>query len=245
LFDDKWIVPNKTLIIMPKASCIMPTSNRPNYIKLATSYFLNQSYRDAELIIMDDVNNSIEHLVPKHKRIKYFCMDSGILIGDKRNFACGKSSSEIIIHWDDDDYYGPDWIRKSIEAVEQSDADICGLNEILFYSPIQNKYWTYKDTTKPWLSGATMSYYKSFWESHPFRSIQVGEDHDYIWFNNATIYAHGYYEGFIAILHAHNTTVKPFENVQLNKKGRLWMDEVVNVWHSSPVENLFKLNDNI
>jgi glycosyltransferase involved in cell wall biosynthesis len=229
---------------MPRASCIMPTANRPNYIQLATHYFLNQSYRDVELIIVDDSKYSIEHLVPKHSRIKYFSTDSGMLVGDKRNFACNKSSGDIIIHWDDDDYYGPNWITKSIQAVEESNADICGLNEILFYSPIQNKYWTYKDTTKHWLSGATMSYHKSFWESHPFRSIQIGEDHDYIWFNNATIYAHDYYEGFIAILHANNTTLKPFENVQLNKKGRLWMDEVVNVQDYRPLTNQFNLKQN-
>jgi glycosyltransferase involved in cell wall biosynthesis len=92
---------------MPRASCIMPTANRPNYIQLATHNFLNQSYRDVELIIVDDSNYSIEHLVPKHTRIKYFSMDSGMLVGDKRNFACNKSSGDIIIHWDDDHYYGP------------------------------------------------------------------------------------------------------------------------------------------
>jgi glycosyltransferase involved in cell wall biosynthesis len=221
---------------MPKATCIMPTANRPNYIQMAVSYFLNQNFRDVELIIVDDASNPIEYLLPQHRRIKYYSMEAGSLVGDKRNYACNKAEGDIILHWDDDDYYGPDWIGRSVYAVETSNADICGLNDILFYSPIQNKYWTYKDTTKPWLSGATMAYYKRFWELHPFRSIQIGEDHDYIWFNNATIFAHDYNDGFIAILHAHNTTLKPFENVQLNKKGRLWMDEVVKLQYSYTIK---------
>ena len=210
----------------PKVSCIMPTANRQKYIPLAVHYFLNQSYRDAELVIIDDGKQSIKPLLPDHHRIKYFYTDPIGKIGLKRNYACEKSEGEIIMHWDDDDYYGQEWISRSLAAIETSHADICGLNDIYFYSPLENKYWNYADNKgeRPWLSGATMTYRKSFWEKHPFKDIQIGEDYDYIWNNGATIFAHDYTDGFIATLHAHNTTLKPFENSNLKKHGVVWMD---------------------
>jgi len=147
-------------------------------------------------------------------------------IGSKRNYACGKAQGEIIIHWDDDDYYGYDWINQSIEALERSGADICGLNEIMFYSPIENKYWTHKneDVDRPYIAGATMAYSKDFWKKHPFKDIQIGEDYDYVWNSGAKIFAHNYKEGFIATLHSENTTLKPFEKAKFKKHAIQWMD---------------------
>ena len=69
-----------------------------------------------------------------------------------------------------------------------------------------------------------MIYRKSFWIKHPFKDIQVGEDYDYIWNKGAELYAHGYTEGFYAILHAANTTLKPFEEIRHKKNGIQWME---------------------
>ena len=210
----------------PKVSCIMPTANRQKFIPLAVDYFLNQSFRNAELIIVDDGKESIRSILPEHRKIQYFYIQPLGSIGLKRNYACEHAQGEIIMHWDDDDYYGYDWIKRSLEALENSNADICGLNEIQFYSPLKMKYWTYtdKNTERPWLSGATMCYRKSFWKEHPFKNIQIGEDYDYIWNNNAKIYAHDYIDGFIATLHAHNTTLKPFEDKRFKKHASKWME---------------------
>ena len=210
----------------PKVSCIMPTANRQQFIPLAIHYFLNQSYRDAELVIIDDGKESIKQFLPAHRRIKYFYTYPIGSIGLKRNYACEKATGEIIMHWDDDDWYGQDWIKKQVDTLESFDTDICGLNEIMFYSPVVEKYWNYadKNTDRPWLSGATMGYRRSFWEKHPFKDINIGEDYDYIWNSGAKIYAHDYTDGFIAILHAGNTTLKPFEDARHKKHAIGWMD---------------------
>ena len=210
----------------PYVSCIMPTANRPNYVQLAVNHFLNQDYRNVELVIIDDGKESVEHLLPDHHRLKYFYTEPIGSIGKKRNYACSKSRGEIIMHWDDDDYYAYDWISRQIKILESSGADIVGLNEILFFSPVVNKFWKYenKETDRPWLSGATMAYWKSFWEKHPFKDINIGEDYDYIWNSGAKIYAHEYPNGFIATLHAGNTTLKPFENPRHKKNASMYMD---------------------
>jgi glycosyltransferase involved in cell wall biosynthesis len=208
-------------------SCIMPTANRQKFIQLATHYFCHQSYTNTELIIIDDGEESVRHLLPPDDRIKYYYFPKSIgKIGTKRNLACERASGNIIVHWDDDDYYGIDWIKRSVHALESTGADICGLNEFLFYSPLQQKFWKYVDHNeeRPWLAGATMVYSRAFWKAHPFKDIQIGEDYDYIWNNQAKIYAHDYTDGFIATLHSSNTTLKPFENSKLKKNASLWMD---------------------
>lgn len=210
----------------PYVSCIMPTANRPNYVALAAAYFLDQDFKDVELIVVDDGKESVRSMIPDSRRIKYFYTDPIGTIGKKRNYACERASGEIIMHWDDDDWYGHEWISRQITALTQSGADICGLNQILFFSPLVNKFWNYanKDQERPWLAGATMAYRKSFWQDHPFKDIQIGEDYDYIWNTGAKIYAHDYTDGFIATLHAGNTTLKPFEKPSHKKHAINWMD---------------------
>jgi len=211
----------------PYVSCIMLTANRPNFVPIAVENFLVSNYRNAELIIVDDGKESVRPLIPDHHRIKYFYEEPIGTIGKKRNYACERSSGEIIMHWDDDDWYAPNWMSKQIKFLESSGADICGLNKITFYSPLVQKFWSYAnpDPEKPWVAGATLAYYKSFWEKHPFKDIQIGEDYDFVWNSGAKIFAHDFYDGYIATLHANNTTLKPFEDPRHKKKSASnWMD---------------------
>jgi len=210
----------------PYVSCIMPTKDRPNFVELSIQHFLNQDYRNVELIIVDDGIDSVRKVLPDHHRLKYFYTKPFKSLGLKRNFACERAQGEIIMHWDDDDYYEHDWISKQIMFLEKSGADICGLNKIVFFSPLVKRFWNYenKDEERPWLSGATLAYWKSFWQDHPFIDINVGEDYDYIWNTGAKIFAHDYSEGFIATLHNANTTLKPFENPKHKKNAIDTMD---------------------
>lgn len=209
----------------PLVSCIMPTANRQKFIPMAIDYFLKQDYPNTELIIVDDGKESAASLIPDNPKIKYFYTEPLGTIGVKRNYACEKATGEIIAHWDDDDYYSPQWIRTQVEAQLNSGADITGLNRVVFFSPSVNKHWVYEDTEEdmPWLCGATMAYKKSFWEAHHFIDIQVGEDYDFVWKSGGKIYAFDYIEGFVAILHAHNTSIKPVENPKHKKHASAWI----------------------
>lgn len=210
----------------PLVSCIMPTANRQKYIPLAIQYFLKQDYPNAELIIIDDGIRSVIDQIPDDLKIHYSYLEPLGTVGVKRNYACEKANGEIILHWDDDDWYAPDWISKQVDALLVSGADITGLNKVLFYSPSVEKRWVYEDTSleQPWLCGATMAYRKSFWEQHPFIDIQVGEDYDFVWNTGAKIFALDYFGGFVAILHAHNTSIKPVEEIRHKKTGTTWKE---------------------
>lgn len=212
--------------IKPLVSCIMPTANRHKFIPMAINYFLNQTYNNSELIIVDDGREPVRNTIPNNPKLKYYYTSAIGTIGVKRNFACEKADGDIIIHWDDDDYYSPDWISRQVEAQLDSGADITGLNKVVFYSPSVNKHWMYEDTEieTPWLCGATMAYKKSFWQHHKFIDLQVGEDYDFVWKSGGKVYAFDYLEGFSAILHAHNTSIKPVEEPRHKKNATKWVE---------------------
>lgn len=213
-------------MILPLVSCIMPTANRQKFIPLAIQYFMAQDYANAELIIVDDGKEPSTHLIPDNPKIRYFYTEPLGTIGVKRNYACEKANGEIIMHWDDDDWYAPDWITRQVVALNTSAADITGLNQVVFYSPSVDKRWLYQDLDleKPWICGATMAYHKTFWQEHPFIDIQVGEDYDFVWNTGARTFAMGYMQGFVAILHAHNTSIKPVEDIRHKKNGTRWQE---------------------
>lgn len=210
----------------PLVSCIMPTANRQKFLPLALTYFLNQDYANAELVIIDDGKEPAYSLIPDHPRIRYYFSDPIGTIGIKRNNACENAKGEIIVHWDDDDWYAPDWISRQVEALLKTDADITGLNRVMFYSPSVEKRWVFEDNNleKPWLCGATMAYRKSFWQQHRFPDLQVGEDYDFVWNSGGKTFAIDYFSGFVSILHAHNTSIKPVENIRHKKTGTTWKD---------------------
>ena len=202
----------------PLVSCIMPTANREQYIPFAIFYFLHQTYQHRELIIIDDGKYSVRDLIPQHPAIHYYYTDPVGTIGMKRNYACEKAKGEIIMHWDDDDWYAADWISRQVDFLTQSGADMCGIQHVHYYTALQDKFFTvvrkYEGMPNPnnWVTGASLAYWRSFWQAHPFRDLQKGEDDNFIQQSGAKLFIHDYIDGFVCLLHPHNTTIKNFEN---------------------------------
>ncbi|MBS1586678.1 MAG: glycosyltransferase family 2 protein [Bacteroidetes bacterium] len=201
---------------LPFVSCIMPTANREKFVPIAIRYFLKQDYPNKELVIVDDGREPIEHLIPDIDGIQYLRMNNKAVIGAKRNIACQAAKGDIIVHWDDDDWYASDWVSCQVRALEDSGADICGLDQVLFYDPLKKKAWkyVYPKTAKPWVAGATMACRKSLWQQQPFREVQVGEDNYFVWGAKGKAIAHDYADGFVAMVHQRNTSPKHVNNAR-------------------------------
>lgn len=201
----------------PLVSCIMPTANRERYIPFSISDFLKQDYPNTEIVIIDDGKRPIVSLLPDDERIKYYYSNQVNSVGIKRNIACEHAKGEIIMHWDDDDWHAGDWISKQVHFLTTSEADICGIEHVHFFSTITDTLWkgTALNRNNPyirgWINGATLAYHKSFWEKHPFKDLAAGEDDDFLNTSGARLYAHDYIDGFISILHPGNTVPKYFE----------------------------------
>jgi glycosyltransferase involved in cell wall biosynthesis len=196
----------------PIVTCIMPTANRLEFMFSAIQLFLDQDYPCKELVIVDNGSENHSNLVPMLYSIRYFHYHQPATIGLLRNIACEKAAGRIILHWDDDDWYAADWISFQVSTLLNTEADICGLNHVQYYSENLKKFYFTKniDSKKNWLCGATLAYCKSFWTENPFKDIQVGEDDSFVRNKKAKVVAHDYFRGFVARVHSCNARIREY-----------------------------------
>lgn len=202
----------------PLVTCIMPTGDRPEFVSQAIHYFLHQDYQNKELLIVDDGNIAISKLIPDDKHIRYVRLDKKLKLGAKRNICVEESRSNLIMHWDDDDWYASNRISYQVNALLEKGAEVCGLQQMLFYHWETNKGWLYKYPKygKTWLAGGSLLYTKDFWKQSPFPDIQRASDTKFIWSRNLNSYVVlEDYRFYVAMIHKWNTSPK-------NTGNNLW-----------------------
>jgi glycosyltransferase involved in cell wall biosynthesis len=162
----------------PLVTCIMPSYNRRRFVPRAIEYFLRQDYAAAELLIVDDGTDRVGDLVPAHPRIRYVAIGSRCSIGAKRNLACEQAAGEIILHWDDDDWHAPHRVRYQVAALQEKEAALCGLSQVLLYDCRDRAAWLYVyPPGEPfWLYGNSLCYRRAFWARNRFPELYQGED---------------------------------------------------------------------
>lgn len=124
-------------------------------------------------------------------------------IGAKRNNLVSQAKGEIICHCDSDDYYSPEWVSKSVEHLISSGANITGLSSAYFKNATNTYLWTWPSTA-PYVCEATLCYWRTAWEAHPFNNVNSGEGLGLL-ANNGLIIPHTYIDGFTANIHGNNT----------------------------------------
>ena len=161
----------------PLVSCIMPTKDRRAFVPRAIERFLAQDYEPRELVILDDGADPVRDCVPDDPRIRYLRSDQVLSLGRKRNALCQESRGEIVVHWDDDDWY-PRWrVSRQVEALEAPHAAVSGTSTQFFYEPASGRAWQYTYWGEGgFVTGSTLAYRRSLWKEHPFEDVRVGED---------------------------------------------------------------------
>jgi len=165
----------------PLVSCIMPTSGRRRFVPQAIRSFLRQDYTNTELLIVDDGADSVADCVPEDPRIRYFRLDGKLTIGAKRNFACEQARGELIIHWDDDDWYPKRRTGVQVRALLEQGAELCGTSRVFYYDAATLQTWEYVYSPGAgWVGGNTLGYRKRFWQQNHFPDLQIGEDSRFV-----------------------------------------------------------------
>ena len=100
---------------MPTVSVIIPTYNLADYICEAIDSVLNQTFKDFEIIVVDDgsKDNTREVLKKYVNKISYFFKDNGG-IASARNFGIKRSKGDYIALLDADDIWMPDKLEQQI-----------------------------------------------------------------------------------------------------------------------------------
>ena len=184
----------------------MLTRDRPELAAKAVECFRKQTYTAKSLLLY---NNGESDEIECGCGPEYFHVidreSQGVVsIGELRNrainFRTGYGVSEIIIHWDDDDWSHPNRIAEQVHLLQSSGAEVVGYSDMLFSrttgSLIEEDFltgekhvtemaeaWLYAHQTpkRPYALGTSLCYWRRAWEAVKFNDETQGvEDH---WLN--------------------------------------------------------------
>ncbi|MCU0493398.1 MAG: glycosyltransferase [Chloroflexaceae bacterium] len=192
-------------------SCLMPTANRRAFVPLAIRAFLRQDYAHAELLILDDGENSVADLVPTHPRIRYVRLAERMVLGAKRNLACELAQGDLLCHWDDDDWHAPQRLRVQVATLVERGASVCGVAQLLYYDLVRQRAWCYRHPAPSggWVAGNSLCYRREAWQHNPFPPLALGEDTRFIWkVPRAHIAVLPDQRFLVGLIHGHNTAPK-------------------------------------
>ena len=177
----------------------MLTKDRPELARRAVECFRRQTYPAKSMLVYE--TGFPTKLRPGVGGGNVFHWSGGRpednkrTIGELRNVANGYSAktpnfpaSDILMHWDDDDYSHPNRIAEQVALMQSSGADCVGYREMLFWretpQAIKDQYageaWMYSNQKPGYALGTSLCYWRKTWERKPFAATSKGEDLQFI-----------------------------------------------------------------
>jgi glycosyltransferase involved in cell wall biosynthesis len=172
----------------PRVSCVMVTCGRAVWVAQSIRYFDAQDWPadDRELVIVYEAETDLPALLPERADVRLICVGCGRSIGEKRNLGAQAARGTIVVQWDDDDYYGPDRLRRQVAPLFDGTADVTGLRGALFFEPASWTFWRASPALHARMFvedvfGGTLAYRRTVWErlaQYPPTSLR--EDADFL-----------------------------------------------------------------
>ncbi len=190
-------------MIQPTVACVMLANGRPEMVMRAVESFRAQTY-PAGLMVFDSGGGLEPCGIGAH--VYAASLHQGKSIGALRNAAnelC--TGSDIICHWDSDDWSHPNRIAEQVALLQSSGAECVGYNEMLFWRESHHDYidpfapgaksfvptemdpeaWLYcaggcSALATNYAIGTSMCYWRKTWEQFPFPDYSPGCD-DLYW----------------------------------------------------------------
>lgn len=109
-----------------KVSVIIPTYNRAHVIKRSIQSVLQQTYKEFELLIIDDgsTDNTQEVVMEiRDDRIRYICCEKNSGAAGARNRGIAEAKYDYIAFQDSDDQWHPDKLEKQMKAMMEAPED--------------------------------------------------------------------------------------------------------------------------
>jgi Glycosyl transferase family 2 len=96
---------------------ITPTGDREHFLQGTYLLLKNQRYTNWEWLIYD---TSLKPTRFEDPRITYIYDEGIVTIGEKRNRLIEKASGEVIVHFDDDDYYAATYLEHVLHYLKKA-----------------------------------------------------------------------------------------------------------------------------
>lgn len=121
-------------------SIIMPAYNSRSYIAQSIESVINQTYKDWELIVVDDgstddTSKVVAYYCQQEPRIKYIYQNNGRQ-GKARNKGIAYSTGSYIAFLDSDDLWLPSKLAIQVQVLNSSNADLVFCDSYIFFDKL-------------------------------------------------------------------------------------------------------------
>lgn len=106
---------------MPRITVLMPTYNVAPWVDEAIQSVLNQSYKDFEILVVDDASNddTLVHVKAiNDSRIRIAAFPNNVGLADNLNRGLDLIDTELVARMDGDDIAEPDWLETGIKVLD-------------------------------------------------------------------------------------------------------------------------------
>lgn len=187
----------------PSVCIMVPTNNRPEFLPHVLDEIGRQDYPNISMVVI--VDDSSEELAPPgmvqgdndyYKDCPNMCPVVKLVrlprqesIGAKRNAAAETCQGEIVVHWDDDDFYHPTRISVQVEPIARGEAEITLLeHQATFFFTSNRTYlaampWKNVSTWGPHFG--TLVWTRRLWSERRVHFPNQSEAEDYGWAQRA------------------------------------------------------------
>ncbi len=151
-------------------SIIVPVYNSEKWIERCVNSVLAQTYKDWQLILIDDGSEDntpgiLDDYKEKDHRIIVFHIKNGG-VANARNVGLSATTGEYITFCDSDDYYEPDYLETLINLYKESGAGLCVAS---YFIDKGRSVKTYKPTVVGFfkeeeLSNMVQSFHSVYWK---------------------------------------------------------------------------------
>ncbi|EMJ0649102.1 glycosyltransferase family 2 protein [Campylobacter sp. RM13744] len=136
---------------MSQISIILPTFNVEKYIERALQSCINQTFRDIEIIVVDDCGNdkSIEiakEYAKKDERIKIIHNEKNLGSFASRNIGVFNSNADYIMFLDPDDYLELNACEECVKVLDNNEIDLICFNYNILDIVLKKKYFFIKNS---------------------------------------------------------------------------------------------------
>ncbi len=190
---------------------VICSTNRINNYSIILENYNRQKYNNKELIIVFnlDMNDNIQNIINNNKNSNIIIkqIDEKESLGYCLNKAINLSNGNIISKFDDDDYYGENYLQDMYYSMIISNADLVGKCAHMVYALETKELWikfykinyenyTYQVNKLNFICGSSLFFKKYIYEKCKFKESNTGEDTNFIEQvknNNFTIYASDFF----------------------------------------------------
>ncbi len=195
--------------MQPLVSIITPTFGREQFLEQTLRWVRAQTYPRIEWLVLDDSPEPARMFAGiADDRIRYEHSGARLSIGEKRNRLIARARGDYVAHFDDDDYYAPQFLETMVSNLESHAADFAHLCSWYLFDLRHDffGYWNLRETTgwhylcdatavrltrftpennaplaDNYLGyGFTYVYRRAVWETGAFAAVDWGEDAQFV-----------------------------------------------------------------